>query len=95
MFSAVALHTRLCATLTAVHEREIDGRALLEAAFVFLGGIFLTGDVLDGVGPASGFALVMEWAKVVLGPLLLAVGAWQLLRLYRRRRRPPEGHGER
>jgi hypothetical protein len=57
-----------------------------EAWLCFIGGIFFTGDILDGVGQATGFGLLVEWSKVVVGPALLFTGGWELLRLYRRKK---------
>jgi hypothetical protein len=59
-----------------------DGKAYFDAWMAFVGGIFFTGDTLNGVGQASGFTLAMEWAKVVVGPALLATGGYELFRLY-------------
>ncbi len=76
-------------SVLAVDYGQRDGKAQLQAWFTFVGGLFFTGDVLDGVGRASGFALFIEWAKVVIGPGILLTGGWELFRLYLRRK-PPE-----
>lgn len=44
--------------------------------------------VLDGVSNASGFALFMEWGKVIIGPGMLIAGASELFRLYLRSKPP-------